>query len=120
MSEQKSYTRQERLVVAGLRDKLNHAESVEDVKKFFVQQAQSLLQQVFGESFAVHYEDLRLQPDRPPYYQLQGELAASTEIKREFSESDLDEILYRIAQQAAHRYTHLAGNPAKTKARIRR
>jgi hypothetical protein len=120
MSAQNSYTKQERQVVAGLRDKLNHAESVEDVKKFFVQQAQSLLQQVFGEDFAMHYEDIRLQPDSPPYYQLQGELAASAELKREFSESDLDEILHRIAQQAAHRYTHLAGNPAKTEAKIRR
>ena len=120
MSRQSSYTRLEKQVVAGLREKLNHAESVEDVKKFFVQAVQGLLQQVFGDQLTIRYEDVSLQPDRSPYYALHGELVSSPLLQSEFGQSDLDEILRRIAQQAAHRHTHLAGNPAKTQAKIRR
>ncbi len=120
MAAQNSYTKLEREVVPGLREKLNHAESVEDAKKFFVQEVMGLLQQVFGDELSINYDDIRLKPDAAPYFELLGELADNPAIKREFKSSDLDEILQRIGQQAAHRYTHLAGNPAKTEAKIRR
>ncbi len=120
MAAQKSYTKYEREVLPALREKLNHAESVEDVKKFFVQEATGLLQQVFEDELDINYEDIRLMPEVAPYYELMGGLAVNPAIAREFAESDLDEILQRIGQQAAHRYTHLAGNPAKTQSKIRR
>jgi hypothetical protein len=120
MSTQGSYTKLEREVVAGLREKLNHAESSEDAKKFFVQEVQGLLQQVFADQLTVHYEDIQLMPDRAPWYRLLGDLATSPLVKKAFKESDLDEILHRIAQPAARRHSHLAANPAKTEAKIRR
>ena len=120
MAAQKSYTKYEREVLPVLRDKLNHAESVEDAKKFFVQEVTGLLQQVFEDELNINQEDIRLMPEAAPYYELMGGLVANPAIAREFAESDLDEILQRIGQQAAHRYTHLAGNPAKTESKIRR
>jgi hypothetical protein len=120
MSAQNSYTKLEREVAPALRDKLNHAESAEEAKRFFAQEMGGFLQQVFGDELRIRDEDILLTPEQAPYFALRGDLAGNALIASTFKGSDLDEILQRLAQTAAHRYTHLAGHPAKTEAKIRR
>ena len=47
MSQMLSLTKYEHEVIPGLRDQLNHAESVEDVKKFFDYSMRELFDRVF-------------------------------------------------------------------------
>lgn len=118
MSRQVSYSKYEREIAAEFRDRLNHAESDEDVRKFFVAAAGQLFDKAFSGQVDPHYEDIVLTPGRAPYYELRGELARSALIADAFRHSDIDDILARLAEQASHHFRHEAGNPAKTNLKI--
>lgn len=118
MSRQASYTKYEREITAEFRDRLNHAESDEDVRKFFVAAAGQLFEKAFNGQVEPHYEDIVLTPGRAPYYELRGELASSALIADAIRHSDIDDILARLAEQASHHFKHEAGNPAKTNLKI--
>jgi hypothetical protein len=113
-----SLTKHEHEVLPKLRDQLNHAESVEDVKKFFINVVQEFLGLATAGSLAANYEDISLVPDQTPYYSLASSVAESDAIKS-LGASDLDAILQRLAEQAAHRHHHLAKNNEKTKLKIK-
>ena len=58
-----SYTKYENEVIHKYRDNLNHAESVEDVKKFFSYTMQELMHKVFDGKLDMRYEDVQLSAD---------------------------------------------------------
>ncbi len=119
MTKQISFTKYENKVLPGFRQKINHAESTEDVKKFFVQTSKGLFEDVFGGEMKFVYEDFNLRLDRDPHYILSDRLLSSKNIKSAWNGSDLSRVIARLADSAIHRYKHLEKNPGKSENKIR-
>ena len=62
MTRQMSFSKLEQGLRARLREKVNAAESTEDVKKFFAQTVGELLEKVLGDDVCLEYEDIRFNP----------------------------------------------------------
>jgi hypothetical protein len=118
MTKMMSFTKYEHQVLPKLRDQLNQAESVEDVKKFFVGSIQELFGLVTDGNVTPAYEDISLLPDQEPFYSLAPQLTNNVAIQA-LADSDLNAVLARLAEQAAHRYKHLAKNNTKTNLKIK-
>ena len=118
MTDMISLSKYEHQVLPKLRDQLNQAESVEDVKKFFVGIIQMFLSLATDGDVTAEYEDISLLPEQDPSYSLSPELTSNTAIKA-LANSDLNAILKRLSEQATNRYRHLAKNNAKTNLKIK-
>ena len=119
MTKQLSFTKYENKALPNFRQKINKAESTEDVKKFFVQTFSELFEDIFGGEMKFGYEDFKLRPDRDPYYKLSDRVFSSKSIRSVWNESDLSQVLSRFAEPAMHRYKHLEKNPEKSENKIR-
>ncbi len=120
MSRQASFTKQERKVLPDFRKKINNAESTEDVKKFFTYTVGSLFTDIFNEKMDVEQGDIRLAPDMNPPYRLSDRLLKLPSIARVWRDSDLENVLGRMAEAAANRYRRLDKHPEKTDSKIQR
>lgn len=119
MTKQISFSKYEQKVLPNFRQKINKAESTEDVKKFFIYTVKELLESILPEKFGFEYEDVALMPNSEPYYVLSERLLSSDAFKSVWNDSDLPHLLSRIAKPAMHRYKHLQKHPEKTEAKIR-
>ncbi len=120
MSKQVSYTKFENQLRPLFRERLDQAESVEDVKKFFVYTVQELLESVMGRMGAVRYDDVALAPDAAEGYAIADSLAQDQDFREAWDGSDLPRILRDFAENAVKRHRHLEKNPAKTEAKMYR
>lgn len=118
MTHMMSFTKYEHQVLPKYRDQLNQAESVEDVKKFFVGTVQEFLRLATEGNLKAAYEDISLLPDEQPGYSLESQIKNSTEMKK-MENSDINAVLKRLAEQAVHRHKHLSKNNTKTKLKIK-
>jgi hypothetical protein len=118
MTDFTSFSRVEHELAPKLRNSLNHAESSEDVKKFFSYTAQELLGKALGEGVRVHFEDVSLARDGKGFT-VSERLQADAGYARTAATSDLRAILERFAESAQHRMRHLEGHPEKTQSKIR-
>ena len=118
MTDMKSLTKYENQVLPRLRDQLNQAESVEDVKKFYVGIIQEFLNLSTDGEVTADYEDISLLPEQDPCYVLAPQLTNSAAIKA-LENSDLNAIMARLSEQSANRYKHLAKNNSKTNLKIK-
>jgi hypothetical protein len=118
MSQMLSLTKYEHEVIPGLRDQLNHAESVEDVKKFFVGTIQEFLQLATEGKLVADYDDISLQPGKSPFYSL-SENVTQNDAFVALTDSDRDSVLKRLAEQAANRHKHLEKHNEKTRLKIK-
>ena len=118
MSQMMSLTKYEHQVLPKLRDQLNQSESVEDVKKFFVSIVQEFIALATDGKVSADYDDITLLTDESPFYSLATPVTESVEIKA-LENSDLNAILQRLAEQAAHRHIHLMKNNSKTNLKIK-
>lgn len=119
MTYVRSYAHVERELIHHYRDQLNHAESEEDIKKFFSRTIQSLLRQVLDNEIPVRDNDARLTPGTSPYYEISERLAETTVFQDLRKHSDINAVLKRFAEPAVKHYRHLRGHPEKTEAKIR-
>ena len=119
MSKMMSYSKIEKAILHDFRNKVNHAESTEDLKKFFVYSAQELFNNVFAGKMTFAYDDISLLTDNVPHFQLHERLLTSNDFKAVWDSSDLPQVMGRLAKVAANHYIRLAKNPAKTEAKIR-
>ena len=119
MARQMSYTKHENKLLHDLRQKLNKAESTEDVKKFFVHTSRKLFDSVSDGRMDSRYEDIALQPGKAPYYRVADRLSSTEAFDSVWSNSDLSRVLGRFAEAAVGHYRHLEKNPEKTKSKIR-
>jgi len=119
MSEQLSFTKIENDLRPAYRNRLNIAESPEDVKKFFVYTAREFLSRALEDSIQIEYEDVQLDPVADPPYTVSPKLADNSRYTFLQQGSDLNIILTRLAQSAARRYVHLERNPGKSESKIR-
>jgi hypothetical protein len=108
MADFKSHSRVENELVHHFRERLSHAESAEDARKFFIYTIQELLRRVLGESTPVRYEDVAL--EGAAGYRVSARLAAQPAWQRALADSDLGAIIGRFAETAGHRVRHLEGN----------
>ena len=118
MTQMMSFTKYENQILPKYRDQLNQAESVEDVKKFFIGTIQEFLGLATDGNLMAAYEDIALLPDESPGYSLKPQVKNSTEMK-ELKNSDVNAVLKRLAEQAVHRHKHLAKNNTKTNLKIK-
>lgn len=118
MTKMMSFTKYEHQILPKLRDQLNQAESVEDVKKFFIGTIQELFSLATDGNVTAAYEDISLLPEQEPFYSLAPQLTDNVAIKA-LADSDLKAVLARLAEQAANRYKHLAKNNTKTNLKIK-
>ena len=111
-----SFSKLEKSILPKHRNRLNHAESVEDVKKFFFYTINELFTKIFNGSYKLATEDIVLAPQRGSYYNISGRMQNHKQI---WEKSDLAMIIHRLAKSSAHRYQHLAANPLKSQLKIK-
>ena len=118
MARQLSFSKYEQQLRPELRQNLNIAESTEDVKKFFVYTIQKLFGRVLEGKGAFQYEDIRLAPLEQSGFIISDKVLGDPEFAAVWQNSDLSNIVKRIADAASNRHKHLQKNPAKTESKI--
>ena len=118
MARQLSFSKYEQELRPELRQNLNIAESTEDVKKFFVYTVQKLFGRVLEGKEAFRYEDIRLAPMEQSGFIISDKVLGDPEFEAVWQNSDLSNIVKRIADAAGNRHKHLQKNPAKTESKI--
>jgi hypothetical protein len=118
MARQLSFSKYEQELRPELRQNMNIAESTEDVKKFFVYTVQKLFGRVLERKEAITYEDIRLDPREQSGFIISDKLLRDPDFAAVWQDSDLYNIVKRIAGAAGNRHKHLEKNPAKTEAKI--
>ena len=118
MARQLSFSKYEQQLRPELRQNLNIAESTEDVKKFFVYTIQKLFGRVLEGKEAFLYEDIRLAPLEQSGFIISEKVLGDPEFAAVWQNSDLSNIVKRIADAASNRHKHLQKNPAKTESKI--
>ena len=118
MARQLSFSKYEQELRPELRQNLNIAESTEDVKKFFVYTIQKLFGRVLEGKDPFHYEDIRLMPLEQSGFIISDKVLEDPEFAAVWQNSDLSNIVKRIADAASNRHKHLQKNPAKTESKI--
>jgi hypothetical protein len=119
MARQVSFTKYENQALHSYRQKLNSAESTEDVKKFFFYTTQSLFENVFDGKLSVEPEDITLIPDAKPHFRFADRILSTELFSETWGHSDLSRVLGRFAESAASRMKHLEKHPEKTDLKIR-
>ena len=118
MARQLSFSKYEQELRPELRQNLNIAESTEDVKKFFVYTIRKLFGKVLEGKESFRYEDIKLTPLEQSGFIISDKLLGNSEFAAVWQNSDLSNIVKRIADSASNRHKHLQKNPAKTEAKI--
>ena len=118
MSNQTSYRKIEQEILPHYRNRLNQAESTEDVKKFFNYAMQELFEKIFSH-IKIDFEDIRLTPNSTCTYELADTIKNNPDIISVFNSSELGQIMQKLAESALNRYKHLEKNPERTNAKIR-
>ncbi|MEW6595786.1 MAG: hypothetical protein AB1413_13090 [Thermodesulfobacteriota bacterium] len=120
MTKQLSFSKFENEIMPDFRDRINRAESAEDVKKFFVYATQELLGNIFAGKVALEYGDISLDPAaEAQQFKVTERLLGLQEFREVWDNSDLKHVTGRMAQTAANRYRHMEKHPEKTNAKIR-
>ncbi|MEN8258028.1 MAG: hypothetical protein ABFS09_09225 [Thermodesulfobacteriota bacterium] len=119
MSRQLSFTKFEKELLPNFRQKINMAESSEDVKTFYTRTCLQLLDKAFSGELSLEFEDVVLQPGNDDKYVLSDRLLSSTSFTDIWNSSDLPNVLDRFTDTALNRYAHLEKHPEKTEAKIR-
>lgn len=119
MSRQLSFTKFEKELLPDFRQKINLAESSEDVKTYFARISLELFDKVFEGELSLDFDDISLQPGHDDKYQLSERLQNSESFSEVWNNSDLPNVLNRFTEAALNRYAHLEKHPEKTEAKIR-
>ncbi len=120
MARQVSFTKFENEALHSYRQKLNSAESTEDVRKFFFYTTQSLFENVFDGKLSVEPEDITLIRDTKPHFRFAQRILSADLFAETWGQSDLSRVLGRFAESAASRMKHLEKHPEKTDQKIRK
>lgn len=118
MTKHLSFTKFEHKVLPKFRRSIGHAESTEDLKKFFVYTSKDLLESILGEK-TVRYEDVAFTPDNEPFFTVDERLMESADFKALWANSDLPSLIGQLAVSTLHHYRHLETHPEKTDSKIR-
>jgi len=114
-----SFRKFEHLIVPHFRQRINEAESTEDIKNAFASSIRNLLENAFGGEVQVKDEDVRFTPHEEPYFSLGQGVLKNEFIRSIWKDSDLRHVIERLAESAMHRYKHLEKHGERTDAKIR-
>ncbi len=120
MGKQISFTKIENELLHKFRQKMDLAESTEDVKKFYAYTTTDLLNNAFEGKINLAHNDVELTPDKEPYYRLKNSIAKGDHFDSIWSQSDLPNIVARFTTAAVKHYKHLEKIPGKTESKIRK
>lgn len=119
MAKRLSFTKNEQDVLPDFRQRINLAESTEDVKKFFVYTVTTLFDHVFAGKIDFIYEDVELRFTEDPFFSVSDRLLSQDEFAVIWRDSDLPNVVARFAKSAIKRCKRLEKHPEKTDAKIR-
>jgi hypothetical protein len=119
MTEKLSFTKYEHDCLPGFRQRINKAESVEDVRKVFAYTTRVLLEKVFTGEVRLRDDDVTLKLLEKSHFSLSDRLFSMKGFKSTWNNSDLPRMVGRFAETAARRIKHLEKHPEKTDAKIR-
>jgi hypothetical protein len=114
-----SFRKFEHIILPRFRQKINDAESTEDIKKTFVLSMSDLFNKAFAGGLAVGTEDVKFEPFEKPYFSLSKRLVGDEKVRAAWKDSDLQQIIERLAESAMNRYKHLKKHREKTNSKIR-
>ena len=120
MTRTRSFSKAENELLPKFRKLTNEAESTEDVKKFFVYCIQELFDHAMDGRLHLQFEDIGLQPEGKQPFFISDQVRANPAFAEVWHNSDLPNIVSRLAEQALSHYRHLEKKPAKTEAKIRK
>jgi len=119
MTEKHSFTKYENECLPAFRQRINKAESVEDVRRVFAYTTRILVEKIFSGEVKIRDEDVTLQPSGKSCFSLSNRLCSAKGFKSTWDNSDLPRMVGRFADTAARRIKHLEKHPEKTDAKIR-
>jgi hypothetical protein len=119
MTEMMSFTKYEHDSIPLFRERINKAESIDDVRRVFSRTIRLLLKSVLSEETEWMDEDVVLKPHGQDAFVVGDRLLSSKAFKAVWDKSDLARVMSRFAESAARRYRHLEKKPEKTDAKIR-
>ncbi len=120
MSRQLSFTKFEKELLPDFRQKINQAESSEDVKTFYARTSLALFDKALEGELSLEFNDIVLLPGHDDRYVLSNRILTSSLFTDIWNSSDLPHILGRFTDMALNRYKHLEKHPEKTEAKIRK
>ena len=111
MTDFKSHSRVENELAHQFRERLSHAESAEEARRFFSLTMFDLLERVLGEDAGVRQDDVILTESG---FRASERLAALGSYTQALKDSDLEPIMRRFAEAASHRVLHMSNQPGKS------
>ncbi|UZP66707.1 hypothetical protein N1030_13965 [Desulfovibrio mangrovi] len=111
MTRQMSFTKIQQEITPAFRQRMDHAESTEDIKKFFVHSMQDLFSRALESDIPVEYEEITLEPESEHGFMLADSLMGRDSFYQTWTQSDLPSIVGYFAQYAVKRFRHLERNP---------
>ena len=120
MTKKLSFTKYERKILPDYRQKINNAESTEDVKNFFIYTVNALFFDVFTGEIIIDDEDIRLAPENNPPFLISPRLRAMPVFAGTWKNSDLSNVICRLAETAVNRNRRLEKHPEKTDSKRQR
>ena len=103
-----------------LRDKINNAENITDLKNHFAFTVIDFLNQIFEKSkLDIDADDIIFNPDVEDLYVLSDKLINDLEFNKIWGISDLKHVIYKFADSANHRFIHINKHNEKTNKKIR-
>jgi hypothetical protein len=114
-----SFRKFEHRVLPHFRKQINEAESTIDIKNTFVSSIRNLFENAFSGTVPLKEEDVRFTPSEEPYFLLSQEVLQNESIRRIWKDSDLRNVIERLAESATNRCRHLAKHGEKTDSKIR-
>jgi len=119
MVKQISFTKYQQELLPGYRQKINVSESTEDVRKCFISTVQELMEHVFEGKTSFDADDLELIPGAAPFYRISKRLTSTTDFKSVWNNSDLPNLIDKLAETAVNRCKRLEKHAEKTSSKIR-
>jgi aspartokinase len=114
-----SFTKYEHECLPAFRQRINKAESIEDVRKVFGYTTRYLMEKVFSGEAIFRDEDVILDLSEKSSFSLSSRVLSAKGFKSTWDNSDLPRMVRRFAETAARRIKHLEKHPEKTDAKIR-
>lgn len=113
-----SFTRYEKEFSPELREIMNKSESSKELKETFKTIMKKFLNKAI-EDIDFDGEDIHFK-DEKPYYSVSLRLLDSDDFKHIWNNSDLPDVIGRMAETIHGHYEHLEKHPEKTEKKIRR
>jgi hypothetical protein len=118
MNEQQSYIRYQNALIHQYRERINHAESDQDLTRMYFQIMKDLFIDIFEDDLGLEFHHIDLLPDTEPFFCLDSKIAEHPRMQAALEHSDIQSILSNFARQACHHLLHLQRHPENTESRI--